>query len=146
MKNKKAQVWGLDLVVASIIFLAGVIILYFYAINYSSQSTNQLDEMFYEGDLASQILLTNEAQGILSIDKINQTKLDDFSKLNYNIQRNLLGVSNNFYFTFPGLEVEGNPVEYIGYKENSSAENLVQIDRLTIYNNKPVKFQIFIWG
>jgi len=143
--NKKAQVWGLDLLVASIIFLVGIMVLYTYAVNYSSQSSNQLDEFFYEGNLASQLLLTNEDQGILSEGKINQTKLDNFSNLDYSSQKDTLGVGNNFYFVIEDLEVEGNPVEYIGQINSTEIENLVRVTRLTIYKNKPTKFEMNIW-
>ena len=64
IKNKRAQAWSLDLVIASIIFIIGIIVLYVYAINYSSQAKDQLDELFYEGNLASELILSEKEQGI----------------------------------------------------------------------------------
>src|SRR3989344_2746537 len=92
-KNKKAQAWCLDLVIASVIFLIGIIILYVYAINYSSQT-----------------------------------------------KKNQLGLKYDFYFVMDDLEANGNPVGYMGKSNTSEIENLIQVTRLTIYKNKPVKF------
>jgi len=146
MKNKKSQAWSLDLIVAVIIFMFGMIILYLYAINYSSQSRNQLDELFYEGSLAAKLILSEEVFGILSDGKINQTKLEDFYNLSYETQKTTLGLNNDFYFTFTGLEINETPVDYVGKINNTETENLIQITRLTVYKNTPIKFNIFSWS
>ena len=126
-------------------FLGGIILLYLYAINYYPQSRVQLDELYYDGDLASQLILSEENFSIVSNGKINQTKLDNFYNINYNTKKSLLGVSNNFYFIVEGLEVEGNPVSYVGKLNDTEIGSLVKVTRLTIYKDKPIKFQIFIW-
>jgi len=146
MKNKKSQAWSLDLIVAVIIFMFGMILLYLYAINYSSQSRNQLDELFYEGSLAAKLILSEEVFGILSDGKINQTKLEDFYNLSYETQKTTLGLNNDFYFTFTGLEINETPVDYVGKINNTETENLIQITRLTVYKNTPIKFNIFSWS
>ncbi len=144
-KNKKAQVWGMDLVIASIIFAIGIIILYAYIINYTSQTRNSLDELFYEGNLASQLILSNTDNGILTNDKINQTKLNGFDNLSYQIKKSQTGVTKDFYFTFKNLEINGTPKNYIGKENNSNTENLIQITRIVIYKNNPTKFVLYIW-
>lgn len=143
--GKKAQVWGLDLVVASIIFLVGIILLYVYAINYYPQSRAQLDELYYDGDLASQLILSEENFSIVSDGKINQTKLNNFYSINYGTKKSLLGASNDFYFVVDGLEVEGSPVNYVGKMNDTEINSLVRVTRLTIYKDKPIKFEIFVW-
>ncbi|MFQ5531753.1 MAG: hypothetical protein ACE5ES_04015 [Candidatus Nanoarchaeia archaeon] len=148
-RDKKAQAWSLDLVVASLIFLVGIITLYIYAVNFSSQSQEQLNELFYEGNLASELILSDEDLGILTDGKVNQTKLDDFYGLSYQEQRNLLGVKNDFYFNITGLESpSGTPISYVGNPPSvgSGSENLIQITRLTIYKNRPVKINFFAWN
>lgn len=145
-KTKKAQAWSLDLIVASVIFSVGIIILYVYAINYSSQTKNQLDGLFYEGNLVSQLILSEKDYGILSEGKINQTKLNEFSNYDYPTKKNKLGITNDFYFTFSGMEINGTSENYVGKINDTSIENLVQVTRITLYKNKPVKFQVFIWN
>ena len=146
ISTKKAQVWSLDLIVACIIFLIGILILYIYAINYTPETKNRLDELFYEGNLASKLILSENDYGILSENKINQTKLDDFYNADYQTKRKQLGLSNNFYFTFDGLEINEIPENYVGMINPSGVENLIKITRLSIYKNKPIKFQLFVWG
>ncbi len=144
-KSKRSQVWSLDIIVAAIIFLIGIIVLYFYAINYSSQAKVELDELFYDGKIASDLLLSEEDFGILINSKINQSKLNGFDALSDQDKRGVLGVSHNFYFTFDNLEINGNPTEYVGIINTTQTENLIQVTRLTIYKNKPIKFQLFVW-
>lgn len=145
LKNKKAQVWSLDLLIAGVIFLIGIIVLYNYAMNYSSQSNSNLDELFYEGNLASELILSEEDAGILSEDIINQSKLDAFYNLDNSTKKSTLGVKSNFYFTMENLEIEGSSKAYVGIMNSSQVDNLIQITRLTIYKNKPTKFQLFVW-
>ena len=88
---------------------AGVIILFFYAINYSNQSNDELDNLFYQGNSASEIILSDDANlGILSNGKIDQFKLNNFYSLDYQEMRTGLGIKDNFYFKIDGLEVGNN--------------------------------------
>ncbi len=144
--TKKAQVWSLDLIIASIIFSIGIIILYIYAINYSPETKNQLNELLYEGNLASKLILSDSDIGILSDNKINQDKLNNFSNFDYQTKKNQIGLINNFYFTFEGLEINGNLTSYVGMINTPEVKNLIKITRLSIYKNKPIKFQLFVWN
>jgi len=144
-KNKKAQAWSLDLIVASIIFLVAIIILYVYAINYTSQSQDKLEEMFYEGNLASGLILSEDDSGILSKGKVNQTKLEDFYNTDYQTKRSTLGLRHDFYFTFLGLEINGTPESYVGKVNSTNSDSLIQVTRLAVYKNNIIKFQIYIW-
>jgi len=142
--NKRGQAWGLDLTVAGVIFAAGIIILYFYAMNYGSQSQKQLDELFYEGNLAAELILSNEDFGILSNQIVNQTKLDQFY-VNYTARRSTLGIKDNFYFFMEGLEIGGSPADYVGIN-STETENRIQISRITVYKEKPTKFLLYVWS
>jgi len=137
LKTKKAQAWSLDIVIATVIFLTGIIVLYVYAINYLGQSDDQLEQLFYEGNLASELILSEEDFGIIFDNQVNQTKLNEYN-LNYPEKKNLLGVTSNFYFTL-------DDVNYFGSVNTTSVEDLIQITRITVYNYKPTKFQLFIW-
>jgi len=132
--------------IAGVIFLLGIVILYNYAINYSSQSKNNLDEFFYEGNLASSLLLSEEEFGILSNSIINQTKLETFNNLDNSEKKSSLGIKYNFYFTIDNLEINGTRQDYVGITNTTEVENLIRIPRLTIYKNKPTKFELFVWA
>lgn len=131
--NKKAQVWSFDLIIAGVIFLIGIIILFLYAINYTSQTKNHLDELFYEGNLASELILSEEDFGILTNGEVNSTKLAVF---NCSIKKNEMSLKNNFYWSLDGNNYCDVPV---------NPENLIKVTRITIYNNKPSKFEISVY-
>jgi len=147
INNKKAQIWGLDLIIASVIFLTGIIILFYYAINILPQSKNQLDEFFYDGNLASELILSEDQYGILSDSKVNQTKLGIFFNLSNSEKKKLLGVANNFYFKMEDMVVVNSTgsYDYVGIMNTTNTDNLVKVTRITIYNNKPTKFELYIW-
>ncbi len=144
-KNKRGQAWSLDLIIAGVIFMIGIVILLVYSINYSSQSKNQLEEMFYEGSLASELILSEEDFGILSDKVVNQSKLDYFDSRSDDDKKKTLGVINDFYFIMDGLQVGGSPVEFVGIRNSTEVDNFIQVTRLTVYNNRPVKFRLYVW-
>ena len=141
--NKKAQAWSFDLVMATVIFMSAIIILFVYSINYLSRANEDLDNLFYEGNVAAELILSEDTFGIISGNQINQTKLDAFNST-YLQKRLALGLTNEFYFNFNGMKINGNPALYVGNK-TSNADNEIQITRVAIYENKPVKFQLRIW-
>lgn len=158
--NKKAQVWGLDLMIGVMIVLVGIISIYFYTINVFGDSQTILKGIHYDGDLISTQILsegsppnwTNEnvrIPGILTNDKINQTKLDRFynhSNNNYRELKQLLGTTYEFYFNFSEIEVSHiGKIKGIG-KEINNPDNLIKLERYTLYKNKPVKFNLYIWN
>lgn len=152
----KSQVFGFDLMMATILFLVGITAIYVYAINFP-EAGETLDSLFYEGNLISSLILSEglpsnwsladvEIPGILSNKKINQTKLDAFYNTSYADLKKLLGTKNEFYFNFTGMEITGlGLIAGIG-NYNGNPENLIRIERFTIYKNKPVKFTLLIWN
>lgn len=143
-KNKKGQVWSFDAAAGMIIFMAAMIVLFFYAIDYTNQSGIKIGDLSYQGNIAGEFIL-NEEHGILTSNKINQTKLDDFYYLNYSAKKSELGVKDDFYFTIPDLEINGTPADYVGKINGTVVKNVIQVTRFTIYKNKPVQLNIFIW-
>lgn len=133
-KNKKAQIWSLDLVIASFIFMVGIIILFVYAINYNSETKSSLDELFYEGNLASGLILSESDFGILTNDRVNQSRLTSFDCPS---KRNDMNLRYSFYFDLDGssyCDVPSNP------------ENIIKVTRITINENKPAKFELFVYN
>lgn len=144
-QEKGGQAWSLDAVVATLIFTIGVIVLFFYAINFLTSSSSNIEELQYEGNLAADLIVNNEEVGIISNDIINQSKLEDFAN-NYDEKKSRIGVVHDFYFSFIGLEnPEGTPASYVGKINTVETEDLIQITRVAIYKNKPVKFQLYVW-
>ena len=139
MVNKKAQAWSLDAMIAILIFFSGIALLFFYAINFSDQISSSLDDLSSQGEVASELILSNTDIGILIDNKVDNTKLGDFSSADYDIKRRELGVKDNFYFTIDGLAGS------VGLLPPSGVKNSIKIERITVYNDKPVKFELFVW-
>ena len=155
ISTKKGQIWGMDLMIAITIFLVGLMGAYVYAINYSSEAGEILDEFFYEGSVSSSLFLSEgspinwtrdnfDTLGITSNNRINQTKLDDFFQLNYPEMKRGLRAQHDFYINFTGIKALGENVEGFG-KKPINTKNLVKIERFTIYENKPIKINFYIW-
>ena len=144
-KSKKGQVWSLDLIVAVSIFLIGIIVLFFYALNYTNQSQNNLEYLYLQGHTAGEILLSEDSSGILSNGIINQTKLEIFYDKNYAEQKSVLGVKDDFYITLDDLVIDSNPVNFVGEINESNVNDLIKINRIVAYRNKPSKLQMYIW-
>jgi len=144
ISHKKGQAWSMDVIVSIIIFTLGIAILSFYTINISSQSQINMDDLNYQGNFASEFILS-EDRGIIVGNKVNQTKLDEFYNSDYEEKRIELGIKDDFYFILPDLEISGIPREYVGMKNITPVNNLIQINRFTIYKNKPVTLRFYVW-
>lgn len=144
IRQKSGQAWSLDAVMAIVIFTVAIIALFFYAVNFLSKSDEKLEEIFYEGNVAAAIILSNDYPGILTDERVDQAKLDDFAG-NYISRKGAIGINREFYFRMDYLEINGVPAEYVGQINTTQTENLVQITRITIYKDSPVKFQLYIW-
>ena len=142
---KRGQAWSLDLIVASVIFSLSLVLVYVYAINNSSDANMELEEMFYEGNIVSDLILSEEECGILSDGKINQTKLEEFNS-SYYYRKEQLNAKRNFYFVVPNLKINGISVSYGGLMNDTEIDYLVMVERITIYNNLPVKFNLYVWS
>ena len=89
---KKAQVWGFDLMIGSIIFVVGILVFYLYSLNSPDETLGTFSTLSHDGNLIAETLLSEgfpenwdednvTDPGILSNNKINQTKLERFYDL-----------------------------------------------------------------
>ena len=159
MSSKRAQAWGFDLMMASMIFLAGIILFYLYALNAPNESDEIINSMSYEGNVVSNAILsegfpknwdgTNVVNpGILTNNKINQTKLERFYNFvagDYSRSKAVFNTRYNYYvYLSENFTINGNQVEGIGSKP-LNPKNLIRVERFTIYDNKPITFNVEIW-
>ncbi len=157
--NKNGQAWGFDLMIASIIFITGIVSFYIYTLNASEEAETILNKLEYEGDIITNSLLLEGSPknwtpanvlvpGIISNNKINQTKIDLFynlTKFDYIKTKSLLNVKHDFYIYF-SRNITANGEEIAGFgKLPESPKNLVKIERIVIYNNKPIILNLEIW-
>lgn len=158
MKNKRGQGWGFDLVAAMIIFLAGILFLYFYTINYPSATEEIFQQLHHEGELVADSLLSEGSPsnwnqnnvvriGLLNGNKINETKLETFSHLDYNKTKYLFRINHEYYVKFQEpISFEGGiPTDGIGLPPTNE-RNLAKITRVVIYNNEIKSLEIYAWN
>jgi hypothetical protein len=161
MKTQNGQAWGFDLIIAVMIFLVGVILIYFYTINYPGQEQDEIQNLQYEGQILSETLLSDGSPvnwnmtnvlrpGILSNGKINQTKLAMFKDLsnatNYQFARALFRMRNNYYIEFQNpIIISGQSTSLIGLNRTNE-KNLVKTTRVVIYENNLTTFKFYIWN
>ncbi len=159
MLRKRAQAWGFDLIIATMIFIAGMVIFYLYSLNFADQSEEIINSLNYDGEIIGDMLLSEgfpknwtESNvvtiGIMSNNKVNETKLERFYNLaisDYPKTRGLFNTRYEYYIILPeNISVGGVQVHGIG-NEPSGQANLVKINRIVIYNDKPTTFKIEVW-
>lgn len=158
-RGKQSQAWGIDMAVAVVIFSIGIIVFYFYALNSQNEAAENFEKLGYDGKIIVSSILSEGYPadwgleevvtiGILSENKINETKLERFYSLstdNYGKTKALFNTRYNYYFFLTEKMILGSgEVEGIG-KEPTNPENLVKITRFTIYKNKPVTAYLYVW-
>lgn len=155
----KAQAWGTDLMVASVIFTSAIVFFYFYALNDPNEAQESIDSMLYDGRIIADVILSEGYPknwssgdvvtiGILTNNKINETKLERFYDLaifNYPRTKSLFNTKYNYYFNFSEtMFIGAAPINGIGSKPLNQ-KNLVKISRFTVYKDKPMSAYLYIW-
>lgn len=162
--SKRGQAWGFDLMIATIIFISGIVSFYLYSLNYQTEAQETLDTLFYEGNTISEDLLSSgypstwnagnvQVIGLTDDGKINQTKLERFYGLSledYGRTRSILNINNNYFINFSDtltLNIEGENIDVDGIgKTPENAKNIIMVTRLTVYHEKPAAMNVFIWN
>ena len=158
-REKRGQAWGFDLMIASIIFTAGIITFYIYSINTVEETDLMINKLSYDGNIIANTLLlegtpknwtesTVISPGILSKNKINQTKIDifyDLTQNSYNKTKILLNTRYDFYIFFSkDITANGQIIQGIG-RAPVNQKNLIKIERVAIYNDQALTMNIEVW-
>lgn len=159
MINKKAQAWGFDIIVATGIFIFGIIAFFLYTINYPTGEQEKLDDLLYEGNIIADNLLsegypenwttsTVSKIGLLSNRVVDLKKLEYFYNLSttdYGRTRAILGTKYNYFINFSTqIQISGTNIEGIGLFPNNP-KNSIKVSRVSIYQNKPASIEVQVW-
>src|SRR3989338_870065 len=164
MISRKGQTWGLDLIMAVFIFVIGVFVFLIYSINYSCEATETFEKLSYDGEIIMKSVLSEGSPkgwdesnvkviGVISDNKINQTKLEQFYNFtlsDYDKTKIVFNIKYDYYLTFKeNITLHGNQVEGIGHPNislnNIDSNNLIKITRFSIYNNTPATIYLYVW-
>ncbi len=159
MNKKRGQAWGFDLIIGSILFAIGVIGFYFFAINSQQEQYDKLEELNYAATSLADTLLSeglpNEWDsdnvvriGITSNSKINQTKLErlyNLSLQNYEITKNKFNIIKEYYIIFKDpFKINDIDISSIG-KNPQNQNNMIKQTRLSVYKDRPITIEVYIW-
>lgn len=163
-KNKKGQVWTLDFVIGLIIFLA-LLGLSFFIIRGSFNEKDTYTETVRDSDhVAAMLLGESDSNGtILNLNsvkiaennRINDTKLKNFSDINYNRTKILFQISGDYVFYFyNGTMINYNNSCFRGYNLTPdctlniplTANNIAKTERIVILNSSIVKMIVISWN
>lgn len=165
MFDKRGQAWSMDIVIAVIIFTLGIVIFLIYSTNQSMGSKEKLDLLSYEGDNIFKSILSNgypedwnnatvKKIGIISNDRINETKLERFYNLSltdYNSTRSLFNTQFHYFFYINNMTINSIQINGIGKPGTNiatitdNATHLIKITRSTVYNQKLATVYLYVW-
>ena len=155
-KKKKAEIFGIDLIIASFIFGAAAILLFHSA---STKPYSETETMLKEAEKLSNILLSegypkdwqsvseNEIKTIgLSTGRKNEISKEKMERLkqlasnNYGLTKELLSIRYDYNISIVDenkniLSSAGKPLQ---------AENIIKITRIVIYEKKPALLEIYL--
>ena len=158
-KNKSAQAWGMDLIIGFTIFSLGITSFYLYSLNTPSEAKEAIESLSYDGKIISDNILSNGypddwndtnviSIGILSDNKINNTKLREFYDLadsEYDRTKRLFNtVYDYWFFLNENMTTINADVDGIGLKP-SNPKNLIKITRFTVYEDKPMSAYLYVF-
>ena len=160
MITKAGQAWGIDLMIAAAVVMAGMTLIYLYSYQLASRGERQLDTMNAVSERLASTLLSAGAPenwnrdtvtsiGILTDSTINQTKLEEWHALtlaDYNATKRIFRTNYEYFvnFTQP-IIIDSNQVQGIG-RAPTETKNLIKISRFSVYRNNPVTIKILIWN
>lgn len=157
--NKRAQAWGFDLVIGAMIFFSAVTAFYIYSLNSSPEGEETLNPLIYDGNIVADSLLSSGYPedwdsgnvikiGILSKNKINETKLERFYNLtssDYDRTKIIFNTKYNYYyFLSEPMIISNQQVQGMGLQPQNQ-KNLIKITRFVSYRDKPMTLNLYIW-
>lgn len=164
----KAQVFSIDLIIGIIIFGSAILIYYKSTTNISDQDEALLDDLLIDAKTISSSLMSQGYPynwskddvvriGISNDNRINETKLEEFSMISYKESRKLFGTIYDYYVFFRGrnnniirfnesLEGIGKPdVNSTNIQNVENPKKLVKVTRLVIKDSDIAKMVIYLW-
>ena len=162
--SKRSQAWGIDITVALVIFIAGLVGIYLYSINLSAEAQETLNLLSYDGNLIASTLLQEGTPsdwhlsltpgeviipGLITEGKINSNKLSNFSNLidtSPSLIQAKLNTRYNFCITINRWGTNCTCYNSGCITPRDNPNNLVRIERYVAYENIPSSMELIIWN
>ncbi|MBW2999983.1 hypothetical protein KY339_04885 [Candidatus Woesearchaeota archaeon] len=152
--HKRSQVWYTDFIIGILIFSIAVTTFFYYATGAGEDDGSNLNDLIIDAKVIAENLVsegyptdwtpaTVERIGLTNGNqRIDQSKLDDFTNMTYSERKSALGTPKNYYFY---LEYPNSTKFNILGQEGNSSNRLVQITRLAVYESQPVRMVFYLW-
>ena len=156
------------MIIAIVIFGVAIAVYYKTMTNISNQDEVLLDDILLSAKSISDSIMTEgypynwtESNvtriGIITEDKVNETKLSYFSNISYKKTKNVFGTIHDYYVFF--VDSKGSPIkinqthEGIGkpgvnstnINEKENPKKLASVKRIVVKNNKITKMVVYAW-
>lgn len=164
----KAQVFCFDMVVAVLIFGAAILVYYKTTTNLSDQDEALVDDLLIDAKSISSSLMSQGYPynwtkdnvtriGITDDNRVNESKLEQFSRIPYKDSRKLFGTTYDYYVYFrdrdnniiPFNETHegiGKPgVDSTNIQTAENPKKLVRVTRLIIREADIKKMVVYLW-
>ena len=133
IKRKKAQIWSVDIMIATFIFLIAFI-LGIVVINKVFFQAAGDDLLIKENKLISDTLSTDTKEySFVQNDQVNASKLETFSNMDYNELKRELGLKSDFCIHFK--DEEGNVVPIGEIVLLGDPDSIIQLNNQEFYCN-----------
>ncbi len=158
-ERKKAQIWYTDFMIGLLVFVVVIFIYYGYAHSISQDPGDITFDLLMDAKAISGSLITKGSPNewnktnvdIVGLtngnQRIVQEKLDMFSNMTYGYTKTKLKTPYDFYFYLE--ELEGNSININGKEgigmETDSADNIVSLTRVVIYDSRLVNMVVQVW-
>ncbi|MBU2634332.1 MAG: hypothetical protein KJ674_03735 [Nanoarchaeota archaeon] len=161
--STKSQLWSIDFLLGTFIFILMMVFLYSYVTNLSQTDNNLIrDSEVISNSLLSEGYPQNWDEdnvnkiGLFSNKKLSETKLNNFSQLDYEETKSLFKIFNDYYIYFVDENNEVFVIENIqgvgksgvnstNIKEVENPKNIVKTDRIIVYNNTILRMVLHVW-
>jgi len=168
MSPKKAQAWGVDIIVASVVFFITLFLFYQHYSNLASAESGDIDLLIQDSKTVSESLIepgypvdwnsTNVIRIGLTYDnqRLNETKLLYFSQIDYDESKKILNTKYDylvFFYNHTGDIDSINGISNVGKPgvtpdnvyTQENPDKLVDISRFLIYESEIYRMVLYIW-
>lgn len=151
IRNKRAQAWYIDFIIAIVIFFVALTTYFIYLPNISNQELTDLNEVYLDARIAVNSLMTSglptnwENSSIIKIGlvddgyELNENKVARFRNIDYNRAKNLLGIRSEFAVFFlnnMGSLMNINEIYFVGNQQVDYTTNKNNLSMAYYYNGK----------
>ena len=166
--TRKSQVWTMDLVAATTIFLITIVIFYIFVNNISALEGKGFDDLYTDSITVSSTLLGEGTPANWTVNnvteigltngnyRLNPSKVQRFASMNYFQSKLYLKTRFDYLLFFENRSnelIRINGIEFIGkpgvtkedIKEDEDYDDLISIRRFLINGTDVISMVIYLW-